>query len=162
MAHIDKARYNILRIAGIVSIAFGLVLLVSAAAVPTHDEHYCYQVSCSCYNSTASVCHRWQVEYLVDESTVRHHADLSICPREKAGDGTPLLVINELISGFLCWTDDVGEDLHIATPSERTLTNLVTASFTFSVSGMVRMYSKLTSHRNLVAFPNPHCKIVDH
>lgn len=38
--------------------------------------------------------------------------------------------------GFVCWTDSDGNDLHIVSPAERTMTNLVTASFTFSVSGL--------------------------
>jgi hypothetical protein len=128
---IDQVRYNILRWAGICAIALGLVLLVSAAAVSTHEEHYCYLKECKCYNTTATICRKWKVDYWIDDQeefteTNHHTFDLPVCPRCTIEKGP----------GFLCWTDNEGDDLHIASPAERTLTNLVTASFTFSVSGV--------------------------
>eukprot|EP01127_Copromyxa_protea_P005525 TRINITY_DN15449_c0_g1_i1.p1 TRINITY_DN15449_c0_g1~~TRINITY_DN15449_c0_g1_i1.p1 ORF type:complete len:155 (-),score=20.76 TRINITY_DN15449_c0_g1_i1:86-550(-) len=135
MVNIDQARYNVLRIGGLGAVVLGIILLISAAAVPTHEEHYCYLRNCTCHNATQSPCRNFKVQYWIDEQESFHYnyhtSDLPICPRQAEGDG------------FLCWTDSDGNDLHIASPAERSMTNLATASFTFTISGVFLLFPAL-------------------
>lgn len=63
-----------------------------------------------------------------------HTAQMPICPREEGAGNLAQPQSND--PGFMCWTDGDGNSMRVYEPPERTMTNLLTASFTFSLTGL--------------------------
>lgn len=60
--------------------------------------------------------------------------------------------LSMMIPGFICWTDGDGNNMRVYEPPERTMTNLLTASFTFSLTGL-RQFLLFNLKRDHAPFP---------